>query len=570
MILFEKIRWKNFLSTGNQYTEINLRKDSTTLIVGTNGAGKSTVLDALTFALFGKPFRKINKPQLPNSTNEKDCRVEVEFSIGNTDWKVIRGIKPNLFEIWRNDSPLDQSAAALDQQKWLEQNVLKMNYKSFTQIVILGSSTFVPFMQLSASHRREVIEDLLDIKIFSSMNTIIKDKIRQSREDIKVLDLKKQTLKEKSEMQKNFIEQLENSGNENIDSNKKKILELNTEVDQYMKLNSVTEEEVFARTKEQEHVTGATDKLRKLGNLKGKISQKVSTITKEHKFFTENTVCPTCDQAIEETFRINRINDAQTKAKELQSGFKELEEAIKEEEERERQFTALSKEISKLTNGISQNNTRIAGCQRQIRDLEHEIQVLTENLANRNTEHEKLEIFKQDLQKTYEELASQKDLIQYYDFTYGLLKDGGVKTKIIKKYLPLINQQVNRYLQMMDFYINFTLDEEFSETVQSPIHEDFSYASFSEGEKQRIDLALLFTWREVAKYKNSVSTNLMILDEIFDSSLDSQGTEEFLKIIRYVIKDANVFVISHKTGMEDKFESVIRFEKLKGFSHIVA
>ena len=570
MILFEKIRWKNFLSTGNQYTEINLRKDSTTLIVGTNGAGKSTVLDALTFALFGKPFRKINKPQLPNSTNEKDCRVEVEFSIGNTDWKVIRGIKPNLFEIWRNDSSLDQSAAALDQQKWLEQNVLKMNYKSFTQIVILGSSTFVPFMQLSASHRREVIEDLLDIKIFSSMNTIIKDKIRQSREDIKVLDLKKQTLKEKSEMQKNFIEQLENSGNENIDSNKKKILELNTEVDQYMKLNSVTEEEVFARTKEQENVTGATDKLRKLGNLKGKISQKVSTITKEHKFFTENTVCPTCDQAIEETFRINRINDAQTKAKELQSGFKELEEAIKEEEERERQFTALSKEISKLTNGISQNNTRIAGCQRQIRDLEHEIQVLTENLANRNTEHEKLEIFKQDLQKTYEELASQKDLIQYYDFTYGLLKDGGVKTKIIKKYLPLINQQVNRYLQMMDFYINFTLDEEFSETVQSPIHEDFSYASFSEGEKQRIDLALLFTWREVAKYKNSVSTNLMILDEIFDSSLDSQGTEEFLKIIRYVIKDANVFVISHKTGMEDKFESVIRFEKLKGFSHIVA
>ena len=570
MILFEKIRWKNFLSTGNQYTEINLRKDSTTLIVGTNGAGKSTVLDALTFALFGKPFRKINKPQLPNSTNEKDSRVEVEFSIGNTDWKVIRGIKPNVFEIWRNDSPLDQSAAALDQQKWLEQNVLKMNYKSFTQIVILGSSTFVPFMQLSASHRREVIEDLLDIKIFSSMNTIIKDKIRQSREDIKVLDLKKQTLKEKSEMQKNFIEQLENSGNENIDSNKKKILELNTEVDEYMKLNSVTEEEVFARTKEQEHVTGATDKLRKLGNLKGKISQKVSTITKEHKFFTENTVCPTCDQAIEETFRINRINDAQTKAKELQSGFKELEEAIKEEEERERQFTALSKEISKLTNGISQNNTRIAGCQRQIRDLEHEIQVLTENLANRNTEHEKLEIFKQDLQKTYEELASQKDLIQYYDFTYGLLKDGGVKTKIIKKYLPLINQQVNRYLQMMDFYINFTLDEEFSETVQSPIHEDFSYASFSEGEKQRIDLALLFTWREVAKYKNSVSTNLMILDEIFDSSLDSQGTEEFLKIIRYVIKDANVFVISHKTGMEDKFESVIRFEKLKGFSHIVA
>ena len=570
MILFEKIRWKNFLSTGNQYSEVNFQKSSTTLIVGTNGAGKSTVLDALTFALFGKPFRKINKPQLPNSTNEKDCRVEVEFSIGSTEWKVCRGIKPNIFEIFRNGTALDQSAAALDQQKWLEQNVLKMNYKSFTQIVILGSSTFVPFMQLSAANRREVIEDLLDIKIFSSMNTIVKEKIRQSKEDIKVLDLKKETLKDKVDMQKNFIEQLESSGNANINANKEKIANLNKEIGDYMEKNSLLEEDVFKYTKDQEYVTGATEKLRKLGNLKGKISQKVSTITKEHKFFTENTVCPTCTQSIEETFRINRITDAQNKAKELQSGYKELEEAIKEEEERERQFIALSKEITKLTNGISQNNTRISGFNRQIRDLESEIQTLTKQLENRNTEHDKLETFHQNLQTTYEELASQKDTIKYYDFTYGLLKDGGVKTKIIKKYLPLINQQVNRYLQMMDFYINFTLDEEFNETVQSPIHEDFSYSSFSEGEKQRIDLALLFTWREVAKFKNSVSTNLMILDEIFDSSLDSQGTEEFLKIIRYVIKNANVFVISHKTGMEDKFESVIRFEKVKGFSRIVA
>jgi len=570
MILFEKIRWKNFLSTGNHYTEVNFQKHSTTLIVGSNGAGKSTVLDALTFVLFGKPFRKINKPQLPNSTNEKDCRVEVEFSIGNTEWKVIRGIKPNIFEIHRNGSALDQSAAALDQQKWLEQNVLKMNYKSFTQIVILGSSTFVPFMQLPASHRREVIEDLLDIKIFSSMNTIIKEKIRQAKEDVKVLELKKETLKDKVEMQKNFIEELESRGNANIESNRKKISDIDAEIEQYLQENAVTEEKVFGYTKEQEYVTGATEKLRKLGNLKGKISQKVSTITKEHKFFTENTVCPTCTQSIEETFRINRITDAQNKAKELQSGYKELEEAIKEEEERERQFIALSKEITKLTNGISQNNTRISGFNRQIRDLESEIQTLTKQLENRNTEHDKLETFHQNLQTTYEELASQKDTIKYYDFTYGLLKDGGVKTKIIKKYLPLINQQVNRYLQMMDFYINFTLDEEFNETVQSPIHEDFSYSSFSEGEKQRIDLALLFTWREVAKFKNSVSTNLMILDEIFDSSLDSQGTEEFLKIIRYVIKNANVFVISHKTGMEDKFESVIRFEKVKGFSRIVA
>jgi DNA repair exonuclease SbcCD ATPase subunit len=569
MILFKTIRWKNFLSTGNQYTEVDFTENKTNLIIGTNGAGKSTVLDALTFSLFGKPFRKINKPQLINSVNEKDCRVEVEFSVGNIEWKVVRGIKPAIFEIWRNDSALDQSAAALDQQKWLEQNVLKMNYKSFTQIVILGSSTFVPFMQLSAAHRREVIEDLLDIKIFSSMNTLIKEKIRSAKEEIKVLELKKESLLDKVKMQQSFIEELENRGNANINANKEKIANLDKEIGDYMEENISNEDPLRALIREQDAITGYAEKLRKLGNLKGKISQKVSTITKEHKFFTENTVCPTCTQSIDESFRINRINDAQNKAKELQSGYKELEEAIKEEEERERQYNSLTKEISKLTNGISQNNIKINGLRRQIRSLESEIQVLTENLANRNTEHEKLESFKDNLKTTYDELASKKDTISYYDFSYSLLKDGGVKSKIIKKYLPLINQQVNRYLQMMDFYINFTLDEEFNETVQSPIHEDFSYASFSEGEKMRIDLALLFTWREVARMKNSVNTNLLIMDEVFDSSLDGFGTEEFLKIIRYVIKDANIFVISHKTGLEDRFESVIKFEKIKGFSRMV-
>lgn len=569
MILFKKIRWRNFLSTGQHETEVNFTENKTNLIVGTNGAGKSTVLDALTFSLFGKPFRKINKPQLINSVNEKDCRVEVEFSIGNTEWKVVRGIKPTLFEIWRNDTALDQSSAALDQQKWLEQNVLKMNYKTFTQIVILGSSTFVPFMQLSAAHRREVIEDLLDIKIFSSMNSVIKEKIRQVKEDIKVLELKKESLLDKVKMQQSFIEELENRGKKDIDDKNVSIMSLTEEIGHLMEDNTSLEEPLYDYIREQDKLVGYAEKLRKLGNLKGKISQKVSTITKEHKFFTENTVCPTCTQSIEETFRINRINDAQSKAKELQSGYKELEEAIKEEEERERQFTTLSKEISKLTNGISQNNIKINGLQRQIRNLEKEIQVLTENLANRNTEHGKLESFKDNLKTTYDELASKKDTINYYDFSYSLLKDGGVKSKIIKKYLPLINQQVNRYLQMMDFYINFTLDEEFNETVQSPIHEDFSYASFSEGEKMRIDLALLFTWREVARVKNSVNTNLLIMDEVFDSSLDGFGTEEFLKIIRYVIKDANIFVISHKTGLEDRFESVIRFEKVKGFSRMI-
>ena len=570
MILFKKIRWRNFLSTGNQFIEVDLDQYSTVLVVGTNGAGKSTVLDALTFSLFGKPFRKINKPQLINTTNEKDCKVEVEFSVGGTEWKVVRGIKPNIFEIWRNGSLLDQFASAVDQQKWLEQNVLKMNYKSFTQIVILGSSTFVPFMQLTVANRREVIEDLLDIKIFSSMNNLIKDKLRLIKDEIKTLELKKESLNDKVKMQENFIEELENRGKENIKNKHIKIEELDQSVSKLMKDNEHYESEVVGYTQMREQSVGATEKLLKLAGLKGKISNKVSTITKEHKFFTDNVTCPTCTQSIEEEFRINKIEDAQTKAKELQSGYKELEEAIKEEEERERHFTTLSKEITTLTHGISKNNTKITGCQRQIRDLESEIQIITEQLANRNTEHDKLANFKDNLKTTYDELASKKDTINYHVFAYSLLKDGGVKSKIIKKYLPLINQQVNRYLQMMDFYINFTLDEEFNETVQSPIHEDFSYASFSEGEKMRIDLALLFTWREVARFKNSVNTNLLIMDEVFDSSLDGYGTEEFLKIIRFVVKDANIFVISHKTGMEDKFDTCIKFEKIKGFSRMMS
>jgi len=570
MILFEKVRWKNFLSTGNQFTEIDFLKNSTNLIIGTNGAGKSTVLDALTFSLFGKSFRKINKPQLINSVNEKDCIVEVEFSINGTQWKIERGIKPAIFKIWRDDSALDQSSAAADQQKWLEQNVLKMNYKSFTQIVILGSSTFVPFMQLTSTNRREVIEDLLDIRIFSSMNSVLKDKIRLVKDQTKVLELKKESLNDKVTMQENFIDELESRGKENIKDKEDRIGNLLNEENSHMGSNEELERSLIDVNGKLEKFSGATSKLRKLGDLKGKISNKVSTITKEHKFFTENTVCPTCTQSIEEDFRINKIDDAQTKAKELQSGYKELEQAIKEEENRERQFTVLSKEITSLTHGISQNNTKIAGCQRQIRDLESEIQRITDNLANRNTEHEKLATFKDNLKTTYDELAQRKETINYYDFSYSLLKDGGVKSKIIKKYLPLINQQVNKYLQLMDFYINFSLDEEFNETVQSPIHEDFSYASFSEGEKMRIDLALLFTWREVARMKNSVNTNLLIMDEVFDSSLDGFGTEEFLKIIRFVIKDANIFVISHKESLHDKFADVIRFDKIKGFSRIVS
>jgi len=569
MILFHKIRWKNFLSTGNQFTEVDFEKHNTNLIIGTNGSGKSTVLDALTFGLFNKPFRKINKPQLVNATNEKDCVVEIEFSVNGKSYLVRRGIKPNIFDIEIDGNVIHKQSDDRSNQKILEENILKVNYKSFTQIVILGSSTFVPFMQLTSSNRREVIEDLLDIRIFSAMNTIIKDNIREKKDQIKSLDLKKDNLKDKMKMQQDFIEELENRGNANIDSNNEKISKLDGELVEYMKENAVLEEDIHRYTKEQEEVTGAADKLVKLNNLKGKLSQKVGTITKEHKFFTENTVCPTCTQDIAEEFRVNRIEDAQNKAKELKKGYAELEKTIKSEQERERQFIALSKEITKLTHGISQNNTRISLNQRQIRDLEHEIQTITSQLQNRNTEHEKLDEFKKNLHVTTEELANKKQEIVYYDFAYSLLKDDGVKTKIIKKYLPFINQQVNRYLQMMDFYINFHLNEEFNETVKSPIHEDFSYSSFSEGEKMRIDLALLFTWREVARLKNSVNTNLLIMDEVFDSSLDGFGTDEFLKIICYIIKDANIFVISHKSDLHDKFDNIIKFDKNKGFSRMV-
>jgi len=570
MITFQKIRWKNFLSTGNQFTEIDFQKNNTNLIIGTNGAGKSTMLDALTFVLFNKPFRKINKPQLVNSQNERDCLVEIEFEINTRQYLVRRGIKPNVFDIVVNGTELHREADDRAMQRVLEDNILKVNYKSFTQIVILGSSTFVPFMQLTSANRREVIEDLLDIRIFSLMNNILKDKIRTQKDQVKSLDLKKENLKDKMKMQQNFIDELENRGKQNIDSNNTKITKLMEEVDNYMLENEKLEEELQNTTKKQEEVTGARQKLSKLNTLRGKISQKVSAITKEHKFFIENTVCPTCTQEIEESFRLNKIDDVQNKAKELKEGFDELESTIKFEQERERQFNNLSKEITNLTHGISQNNTRVGGNQRQIRDLEQEIQTITENLANRNTEHEKLDEFKSNLAHTFAELSDKKQEIVHHDFAYSLLKDDGVKTKIIRKYLPFINQQVNRYLQMMDFYINFHLDEEFKETVKSPIHEDFSYSSFSEGEKMRIDLALLFTWREVARVKNSVNTNLLIMDEVFDSSLDGFGTDEFLKIIRYVIKDANIFVISHKQDMRDKFESVIMFDKVKGFSRRVS
>ena len=567
MILFKKIRWKNFLSTGDQWTEMELDATGTTLIVGSNGAGKSTVLDALCFVLFNKPYRKITKSQLINTSNEKGTIVEINFSVGSKKYLVRRGIKPNMFDIEIDGEMRNKEADDRINQKILEDQILKLNFKSFTQIVILGSSNFVPFMQLSAPHRREVIEDLLDIKVFSAMNGLVKEKLRDNRDTVRTLELKKSNLNDKVKMQEEFIDELDKRGKDSIKEKETKINTVALDIDQLLKKNEILNSSLTSVHTQLKTVEDSPKRLQTLGSLKQKISNKVSRVTKEHKFFTDNTVCPTCSQDIEESFRVNRIEDAQFRAKELRDGYQKLEESINEETNRERHFTTLTKEISTLTYDISQNNTRISGLQLQTGDLQKEIQTLADKLQNRNTEHEELEKFKEELGSTFDQLVKIKEEISYNDFAQSLLIDGGVKSRIIKKYLPLINEQVNRYLQMMDFYINFHLNEEFSETIQNPIHDKFSYSSFSEGEKMRIDLALLFTWREVARFKNSANTNLLIMDEVFDSSLDGVGNDDFIKIIKYVVKDANVFVISHKADMLDKFSTVVEFTKKAGFSY---
>ena len=571
MILFKQIAYRNFLSSGNQLTGIKFTDTQTTLIVGANGSGKSTMLDALCFGLFNKAFRKINKSQLINSTNEKECLVEIDFSIGTKEYKIKRGIKPNIFEIWIDGILQNQAASSADQQKQLEDSILKLNYKSFTQIVILGSASFVPFMQLSTANRREVVEDLLDIKIFSAMNAVIKDRIKNTNDKIKELSLKQSMTEEKVEMQKEFIESIEKSGKENIEKKKDKITSITTYIDQLAAENVQKVEEVSTTLQPQlENLLDASKKLKQLSNLKGKISEKVSSITEQHKFFNNNSVCPTCTQTIEEEFRLNKVSESETKAKELQQGYNELKEAIQQEEKREHEFSVLSKEISSLNNEISNNNVKISQLNKQSKDLDQEIQDITNKIKNRNTERKVLTDLEQTLDLIQTEKSKNKEDVSYFDFAHSLMKDGGIKGKIIKKYLPLMNQQINKYLQMMDFYINFTLDEEFNEKIKSPIHEDFTYESFSEGEKMRINLAILFTWRELARMKNSVNTNLLILDEVFDSSLDFMGTDYFTRIIKYVIKDTNIFVISHKTDeLIDKFDRVIKFDKVKGFSKMV-
>ena len=568
MIRFKEIRYKNFLSSGNQFTSIKLDEHRDTLIVGANGSGKSTVLDALTFSLFGKPFRKVTKSQLLNSTNERDAKVEIEFDIGDVPYKVVRGIKPNIFEIYRHGRKTNEDCSANEQQKTLENQILKLNYKSFTQIVILGSASFIPFMQLSAPHRREVIEDLLDIKVFTMMSDILKIQIKDSRDALRVLELKKESVADKIVMQKRFIKSIEDSGNDSIATKQNEIENCHTETEEYQRSVEDLIAKVNNKEKDIQQYTKSSSTIKKLEKLKSKIQTKESNSSHELDFFEAHSVCPTCTQNIEESFRVNRVEHLQGVLAKHQSSLDEITTAIEAEEEREQQFLKLQKEITTLSNEISQFNIRIANNNKRRGTLETEIQNITDKIENRDTEDEKLTDYKNQLKDILLRLEETQDDFDYLSEGNQLLKDDGVKKRIIRKYLPLINKQVNDYLQRMDFYVNFMLDEDFNETVQTPVHEKFSYASFSEGEKMRIDLALLFTWREVARMKNSVVTNLLIMDEVFDSSLDEFGTEYFLKIVRYIITDANVFIISHKQDLYDKFNHCLEFTKEKGFSKL--
>ena len=570
MIIFKTIRWRNFLSTGNQFIIVSFQKSPTNLIVGANGAGKSTILDALTFVLYNKPFRKIKKAQLINTVNEKECEVQIEFEIQGKIYTIVRGMKPTLFEIYIDGKKQDQFANQLDQQAHLENNILRLNYKSFTQTTILGSATFVPFMQLGNSDRRAIVEDVLDIKIFSGMAKILRDKISKANTQIRELTIKKEMIEEKIEMQKNFIADLDKSGKKRIKDTKDKIAIMFEDTSGLMGEN--TKYDNLIKTKYQpelENLSSARVSLKKMNTIKAKLEQRIQNITSDHKFFTDNVSCPTCGQHIEEEFRLNKIEDIEGKVKEINSAYKDLTKSIDEEQKKDSKFIEVSKQITQLTNDISTNNFKISQYQRQIGDYESEIQEITEQIANRNTERAALKSLKGELTSVEKDKSKHSEDIDYLDFANSMMKDSGVKAKIIRRYLPVMNQKINKYLQMMDFYINFTLDEQFNERIKSPIHEKFSYESFSEGEKMRIDLAILFTWRDIAKMKNSSSTNILILDEIFDSSLDSNGTDEFTKIIKYVIKDAYVFMISHKVDeLTDRLDNLITFEKMNGFSKV--
>jgi DNA repair exonuclease SbcCD ATPase subunit len=566
MIIFEKIRWKNFLSTGNVFSEIDLEAGRTNLIVGSNGAGKSTILDALTFSLFAKPFRKISKGSLVNSINEKDCMVEIEFRIGKLDYKVIRGIKPNKFEIYCNGQLWNQESSVNEQQKNFEQNVLKMNYKSFTQIVVLGSSTFIPFMKLPGGQRRDIIEDILDIQVFSTMNVLLKDKMRDNNDEVRDINYQLDLLKDKIELQKQTMLTLEKRNQEEIDRKKEKILEYRkTELQDTENVEKLTQQ-ICKLNKEMQEYHQSSEKLKKLNTYLIKVTHKLNTCKKELEFFENNHVCPTCTQDISKEFRDLKLSDGKGKVDDINVGCEELKTAIKDEEERNEKFVTLSLEVNELNTKVSQNNFQLMTIRKQVDSLEEEIKELQGDSVDKKEEYNKLETLvkdRKDLSKQQASLKSDRDVLT----TAGqLLKDNGIKTRIIKTYLPTMNKLINDFLQRMEFYVNFTLDENFEEQIKSRYRDVFSYDSFSEGEKARIDIALLLTWRSIAKLKNSVDTNLLILDEIFDGSLDQSGTSDLGWILRNFDDSTKVFVISHKQGMDDKFDRTISVEKVKNYS----
>ena len=569
MITFNTIRWKNFLSTGDQFTELILDTNPSTLIQGSNGAGKSTLLDALCFGLFNKPFRKINKPQLVNSINEKDCVVEIEFTIGNIVWRVHRGIKPNKFEVYRNDVLVDQVAAAADQQKWLEQNVLKMNYKSFTQVVILGSSTFVPFMQLTPAYRREVIEDILDIQIFSTMNTLLKDRLRQVQEQQRECGYELKSAEEKFKMQEEHIRNSQMSNEGEIELKHKEIAALEEEIFEIRKVINMLEVENIDIHTEITEFDDVSDKIRNINELKYKIQHNNSAACKELHFFKGNDTCPTCTQVIEKTFKDRKISDLDKTTEEYEQALLKLESRHITLDKKYTKMLDFKDLLKKNYTEIQHQNSLVARNEKSISKIQSEIQRLSESPDIAKMQG-KLEVYQEEFSQIEQRCAEVSKKKTEYEVIGNLLKDGGIKAQIIKKYIPVINNRINRHLTNMDFYVNFTLDEEFNEVIKSRYRDEFSYASFSEGEKQKIDLALLFTWREIARMKSSVSTNLLILDEVFDSSLDASGTEELLKILKSLDSSTNTFVISHKGEiLIDKFENNIRFDKVSDFSKVV-
>ena len=566
MINFKTVRWKNFLSTGNTFTEISLDRNTTTLIIGENGAGKSTILDALCFGLFGKPFRSVNKLQLLNSINNAGAIVEVELEIGSKKVKVIRGIKPNVFEIYVNGKMYNQDANARDYQKYLEQQVLKLNYRSFTQVVILGSSTFIPFMQLKSKQRRDVVEDILDIQIFSLMNMLLKQKLKTIQDDQREIEYNSELTDEKIDLKKKYIEDVKN--NKDTLLKEKSILISNNEEEIYKKKATIT---MHSGSNELllKEISG-TDKVNKdyskLKDIKSTLTEKKNSNSKMLRFFEDNDDCPTCEQPLENADQM--IPDKQKEVERFTNALVELEVALKQSERRQSEIQTYADKIRENEVKIATENSSIVQLEKFNATLLAEISQLENGEVDQSdlVELNKLEKHLVSLKKQKTKLKEDQT---YAEASRNMLQDTGIKTKIIKQYLPIMNKLVNTYLTEMEFYVNFTLDENFIETIKSRYRDEFTYASFSEGEKMRIDLALLFTWRAVAKMKNSTNTNLLILDEIFDSSLDGAGTDEFLKILN-TLDGENVFVISHKQDiLVDKFRSTIKFEKLKNFSHVV-